>query len=516
MADRVRPMKMETSTRGTETDEFLTALDPKEDHIEARGLFVQNDSSDDEDVHITRDASSPDNLTFKDEVITTPVTLSQLMNSAPGAEPVGFLDRDDSTLSFVEGTRTFTISPAVSSFSFYVEDGVEYEKTSGQSVVISDTEGIHYIYFDTSGTLQSTTSWTDDIILSYAFVAALYWDATNDEAVYIGDERHGIVMDGQTHRHWHNTFGTSYYSGLALNSLLTDENGSLDTHAQLGTDSGVIADEDIVFSIAAKTAPAQITVLYRDGASGNWRKDTATNFPVKTYSGGSSRLAWNEWTGSVWQQTEVSNNGYVLCHLFAVNDTDKGWIAVQGQSEYANIASAQEGASSELVNLVINGLPVAEFSGVATVIFQTSNSYSNTPKARTRTTEDGSDWIDWRRSSVSPVSAPVDALTSDTHKALRQLIHFISEGPAEGFVSGAYREQLPSADPFPTSIIWWESSSKLKKIMERTITWTGVNPTTDEWKMYDVDGTTNLVTVSDAISYSGVFETTRTRTITVS
>ena len=106
-------------------------------------------------------------------------------------------------------------------------------------------------------------------------------------------------------------------------------------------------------------------------------------------------------------------------------------------------------------------------------------------------------------------------LTENAHKTLRQLIHFIEEGPAEGFASGAYREQLPSASVFPTSVIWWESSSKLKKIVERTITWTGANPTTDEWKIYDTDGSTALVTISDSISYSGIFETTRTRTITV-
>lgn len=105
-------------------------------------------------------------------------------------------------------------------------------------------------------------------------------------------------------------------------------------------------------------------------------------------------------------------------------------------------------------------------------------------------------------------------LTENAHRALRQLIHFLEEGPADGFASGAYKETLPSGAVFPTSVIWWESASKAQKIVERTLTWTGPNVTTDEWKMYDEDGTTLLVTVSDSISYSGVFETTRTRTIT--
>jgi hypothetical protein len=114
--------------------------------------------------------------------------------------------------------------------------------------------------------------------------------------------------------------------------------------------------------------------------------------------------------------------------------------------------------------------------------------------------------------TLSDLVAGAGGLTVEGHKVLRQLIHFIEDGPAEGFTSGAYREITGTA--FPTAIVWWESSSKLKKIVERLLTWTGVNLTTDKWKVYDTDGSTVLWTVSDAISYSGVFETSRTRTIT--
>lgn len=105
-------------------------------------------------------------------------------------------------------------------------------------------------------------------------------------------------------------------------------------------------------------------------------------------------------------------------------------------------------------------------------------------------------------------------LTESQHKALRQLIHFIDSGPADGFASGAYLEILPAADPFPTSEIWWESASKLEKIVELTITRNAnKTPATEVWKMYDGDGTTVLATVTDSFSYSGIFVTSVTRTI---
>lgn len=105
-------------------------------------------------------------------------------------------------------------------------------------------------------------------------------------------------------------------------------------------------------------------------------------------------------------------------------------------------------------------------------------------------------------------------LSESAHRTLRQLIHFIDEGPAEGFASGAYHETLPSADPFPVSFIWWTSAAKTHKLVELTLTLNAnKTPATEEWKMYDTDGATVLATVTDTISYSGIFETTRTRTI---
>jgi len=104
-------------------------------------------------------------------------------------------------------------------------------------------------------------------------------------------------------------------------------------------------------------------------------------------------------------------------------------------------------------------------------------------------------------------------ITASQHKALRDLIHFLEEGPADGFTSGAFMEQLPSADPFPTSAIWYTSAAKTDKIVEQTITY-NANKTinTDTWKMYDTDGSTVLVTLVDTYAYTGVFIDSITRT----
>lgn len=119
--------------------------------------------------------------------------------------------------------------------------------------------------------------------------------------------------------------------------------------------------------------------------------------------------------------------------------------------------------------------------------------------------------------TVDPVPDDGSNLTSTQHKMLRQLVHLADGvgGPMEGFASGAYRETLPVGNPFPTSIVWWESSAKIKKLVEKTLTRNdNQDPTIIAWKVYDTDGITILATMTDTITYSGPFETTRTRVLT--
>lgn len=117
------------------------------------------------------------------------------------------------------------------------------------------------------------------------------------------------------------------------------------------------------------------------------------------------------------------------------------------------------------------------------------------------------------RRSLQDLVAGAGGLTEAGHRALRQLIHFIDDGPAEGFVSGAFKETTGTV--FPTAEIWYVvgSTPPAGKIIELLTTWVGPKITQEVWKMYDTDGSTVLVTVTDAITYSGLFETSRTRTI---
>ena len=306
-----------------------------------------------------------------------------------GAGFNGFVDRSTSTITVKKATREVELAGSWVAYS----DGARWEGILS-TCMLEDTEGLHYIFLNGIGRLESSTTWSDEYITRYALVCIIYWDADNDEAIFIGDERHGCVMDSSTHLYLHNYLGAQYKSGLGLVDFRVDDTGSDDTHAQFGAEAGYIADEDITHSISAFGAPANLPIYYISGASAYWRKDEAGDFVCKSYPGG--RLAYNFLDGGIWKQAEISNNQFVLAHIFATNAITEPLIVIQGQADYTTITEAREGATTEINSLVLGGLPTPEFTPIGTVIFQTSNSYANTPKARIRSTDLGDNYVDFR------------------------------------------------------------------------------------------------------------------------
>jgi hypothetical protein len=355
-------------------------------------------------------AISYDNTTSGLNATTVQAGIDELaeMHSVQN-EPTGFPVPSDSAVTTVAGTRTLSITPTGASFDVWLA-GIKHTFTSAQNVVWPNTEGRHYFYFDSSGTLQTTTTFIT--AAAGAIVYLLYWDATNSLVLLSADEHlHGLKMDQDTHLYLHESFGTRWISGVGLGSMVVDGGGTLDTEARFAVADGVIRDEDIRFLITDDTPQdldpiAQIPVFYLEGASpAPWRKKVADDYPIifdgtGGFTSVSGRIAYNEDTGGgTFQLTEVSsNNRFVLSHIYATNSDVEPVIAVCGQNEYTTINAARAGADVELLSIKTTGLPIAEFTPIATVIYQTSDVYSNTPLAIIRSTSSGDDYVDWRGS----------------------------------------------------------------------------------------------------------------------
>jgi len=250
----------------------------------------------------------------------------------------------------------------------------------------------------------------------------LYWDATNNVGVYVGEERHGCVMDGITHFYLHYTRGLQYVSGLGLGDFVIGD-GSLASHAQFSIGTGSVSDEDLGLTIATIASNVGVPILYMSGANAYWRTVTQAGYSCyQNPAGATNRLMYNEWTGATWQLTEVGEGDYVLYHVFATTGKVKQMYSVMGQTDYTTIVAAREGAQAEIASLIIGNLPSVEMRPIATVIFQTDKDYGNAINARIIEVEGTGtdDYVDWRVTELPRGVPPADhgsltGLADDDH-----------------------------------------------------------------------------------------------------
>jgi len=335
-------------------------------------------------------------------------------------EPTGFITRDTSTLYWEDVNRKFAISANNSTFDYYYQ--ASKKTTSSSNIIITDTNGLHYIYFSANGNITEQVNpslideWT--IFQSKPLVSIIYWNKSSQTAPYVGEERHGIIMDGRTHVYLHYTEGLRYFDGLALNSISSNESGDVAGDAQFGVDTGTVVDEDIAITSTTINSTTGLPIYYRSGTSGIWFKETNAGFSVRT--AGTGRLAWNENIAGTWSLSEVDDKDFALSHVFGTTEKDNPMIVIMGQDTYDKKKDAREGATTEVNNLLLGNLPGPEIRAIATVIFETKNGYGNAVKGRIVTTDEDDDYVDWRTTSFGRGTAASDhgslgGLSDDDH-----------------------------------------------------------------------------------------------------
>ena len=302
-------------------------------------------------------------------------------------EPQGFVNRDDSTISFNDSTRTFTIQPATSgsSYTLYIE-GIKVVKNTVETVVLGSGTALNYIHFDTTPPyiLQTKTSAFDfDTDVPVAFI---HWNGGINQSTFFGEERHGIKMDSMTHKWIHNTFGMQYINGLSIGGYTLLGNGSSNSHAQFDISDGTLYQEDIIINITngvgagsfiQQLSPiAYIPVYYHSGTTGQWVRDTATSFPLKYNA---TRAQYNLYSGGTWTTPNVGDKKYFAMWIVATNDINEPILAILGQREDDNLNSAT--SNNNWSDIDLTNIPTSEIRPLYRLIFITDNTFTNTPKS---------------------------------------------------------------------------------------------------------------------------------------
>ncbi len=330
----------------------------------------------------------------------------------------------NTALDFDEGTRTFTLT--VSDDVTYWIKGRMYALASGAdpSIQIPDTEGEYFIYLDENGDLNYTTTWTSALLLEgSAYITDVYWDATNNEYLFMLDERHKF-MPPSVHVYIHRRFSAYIESGFGLGDITVNGNGGSDSHATLSVASGEIIDEDRSHSFAGATSPAQIPVFYLSGATPVLRRFSATNAPVVK---GTNRVYYNQFTAGAWTLTEVAQGDFVFSWLVATNDPEQPIVAIMGQTDYSTKNNARDGAPGEISSIILL-LPFEEVTFIGGVLYQSSTVYTNTWAARI-VDVDGADYFDVRQSNLGSGSPPTShAALSDRDLPGQHPDYFVGTG----------------------------------------------------------------------------------------
>lgn len=293
-------------------------------------------------------------------------------------EPMGHEDRTTSTISFNASTRTFTIAPVASSFTVWCK-GKKVVVSTAQTVTIPNTTGMYSIYYDANGVLSAKSGYfTFSLEAPTAYV---YWNAATGTAPYFGDERHGVVLDWQTHEYLHRTRGAALASGFSASGYVLGGNGSSNSHAQITLEGGTFFDEDMKIIVTATNtptagtweqdllSPARIPVLYLSGTG--WVIDAPTDYPLKQ---GTARPQYNAYSGGVWSTADVANNKYATSWILATNNLTYPVIAIIGQAEN-DLQSAAEAV--DFTALQLPGFPSVEFRPLYKLIFQCADSCTN-------------------------------------------------------------------------------------------------------------------------------------------
>lgn len=254
--------------------------------------------------------------------------------------------------------RQFAMFPALGEgdYQIYIQ-GLNYRIATIQVVTLDNTTGIKYIHHAENGTLVAADTLAPDYFNRSPITSVVYGNATHQELIVFGDERHGIEMPGATHKYLHFTDGTRYVSGMAIQGLA----------AGVGVFSaitaGVAYDEDIIMNFIEQ---ANVQKWFID-ASG-WRTVLDTNI-LGYIDGVDTYVSYNEETSpGVFQLTEITGNDYMAVHFLATNNVVSPFVQILGQRLYATAGTARTGIFEEVNALHLKGLPTPEFLFIGSAI----------------------------------------------------------------------------------------------------------------------------------------------------
>lgn len=306
-------------------------------------------------------------------------------------EPTGILDENrTSVITFDSNTRIFTIAPKppLTSFKYFIR-GKEYIVSTPKTTTIPDIEGRHFVHFEGDTLVNSQTPWSFEGLT--AFVCLVQWDGDNKVKLFINDERHGLSLPWSAHRlhHYTNGFAPCKECLAEVVNFTYRGDGTTNEQAKFGITAASYFDEDIRIDVVDTPTPTDIfeqtttpyiniPVFYKEG-NGKLRKKEADSYPL--IWDGINTVKYNAYDEitDTWSLQNVTEGNYIGIYIFATDCIEHPYIAILGDKDASNAADAV----STTIREISEGLPFQEIYPLYRVVYRTSVSFTNEPKATT-------------------------------------------------------------------------------------------------------------------------------------
>jgi hypothetical protein len=303
----------------------------------------------------------------------------------------------DAIIAFDNATRIFSISPLdpmvedfIPRFGFYSwsHRAVYHRRYETEEIQLPDEEGLFAIYYAVDETTRSqslhflknpTEDEKKDFYIKKTLVSFIYWDYDMQTVLHFGDDRHGSEWQPQMHYYLHQTLKAQVHSGLTITDMLINQDGSLDSHARFTVNSGKMWHDDFILDIQTAGGLNTIPVLYFLGAGNSFPRFTETSgFGVYKSA---NRICYNNTATEI---TEATSDFHVMYHVFSVNEhvsAARKVVTAMGTNEYETLPEAYTNVIPELDG-IYKLMPQQGVCYLGTVVFQTSDGYTNSVKAR--------------------------------------------------------------------------------------------------------------------------------------
>ena len=226
----------------------------------------------------------------------------------------GFVNRTSSTLTWTNTSpdRTMTITGTY----VYWYQGNQITVSTSKAVQITNTTGLWYIYFNSSGVLTASQTFP-----GYEVAVTVCYVMWNGTAGIVVDERHGYQRNRQWHTWAHNTIGCRYQAGIAVTA------SGVGAAATFSSTSGDIWDEDIDFTLPASSAFTTANacrIIYQIAASGvdSYTFVTAPTTIPFLWNTGTSRVRYVNAAGP-YALDDINTNKYVNVWVYATPDINQ-------------------------------------------------------------------------------------------------------------------------------------------------------------------------------------------------